>query len=97
MNREEMKRREEKIKPVILAMNKLQSDELLDFASAITKAFYLIISGECELNNQGDSKRRVVSLIWTNYIMDKRDIETTPSFEQIAWRSKQKSLPMRQH
>ena len=97
MNREEMKRREEKIKPVIFEMKKLQNDELLDFASAITKAFYLIISGEYEFNNQRDSKRNVLTLIWSNYVMDTRDIEETPSFEQIAWRSKKKSLPMRQH
>ena len=97
MNREELKRREEKIRPVMLEMNKLQGDELLEFASAITKAFYLIISGEYELDIQGDSKRRVITLIWLNYTMDKRDLETAPSFEQIAWRIKKKFLPMRQH
>ncbi len=102
MTSERIQERKAESLPIILEMNKMSSNDLLNLAGAITKAVYMVVSGEYQIKNpsKGDNVE-LLSLIWMFYTEEERDYEKKPTFEQLLWRAgrtkNKKSLPMRQH
>lgn len=51
MTSERIQERKAESLPIILEMNKMSSNDLLNLAGAITKAVYMVVSGEYEIKN----------------------------------------------